>query len=230
MAKLKTELKAILDRYGIDYQDKDKLWDCHGTLVLYHKAYEIIAAQESILFDPPTIIEGSSENKIVAMLVVGRMGDRYEWSVGEAAPGNNKNPYPYAMAEKRAKDRVIAKLVGLSAYVYSEEEADDFKSGARVPVTNGGGSPAGIWAAVKETVPSLPVTPPPAKPASSVSEALAQIKALPYTAEAVGKWQALNNEKLDALQEKQPAAYDKIMDAINTRLDDIDQLNAASAA
>ena len=31
------------------------------------------------------------------------------------------------MAEKRAKDRVILKLIGLSGDVYSEEEADDFK-------------------------------------------------------------------------------------------------------
>ena len=32
------------------------------------------------------------------------------------------------MAEKRAKDRVILKLVGLHGDVYSEEEADDFKA------------------------------------------------------------------------------------------------------
>ena len=134
MATLKKELKDILDRYDIDPRDKSQIWDCHGTLVLYHKAYEIIAAKENIRFDPPTIIEASSEKKTVAILVTGRMGDRAEWSIGEAAPGNNKNSYPYAMAEKRAKDRVIAKLVGLAAYVYSEDEADDFKSGDRKPV------------------------------------------------------------------------------------------------
>jgi hypothetical protein len=32
------------------------------------------------------------------------------------------------MAEKRAKDRVILKLVGLHGDVYSEEEADEFKN------------------------------------------------------------------------------------------------------
>ena len=31
------------------------------------------------------------------------------------------------MAEKRAKDRVILKLAGLHGYVYSEDEAEDFK-------------------------------------------------------------------------------------------------------
>jgi hypothetical protein len=36
------------------------------------------------------------------------------------------------MAEKRGKDRVILKLAGLQG-VYSEEEADDFKSSAPEP-------------------------------------------------------------------------------------------------
>lgn len=134
MATLKPELKTILDRYGINPRDKSQIWDCHGTLVLYHKAYEIIAAKESIRFDPPTIIEASSEKKTVAILVAGHMGDRSEWSIGEASPTNSKNSYPYAMAEKRAKDRVIAKLVGLAAYVYSEDEADEFTTGDRKPV------------------------------------------------------------------------------------------------
>jgi hypothetical protein len=132
MAILKAELREILDRYGIDPRDKSQLWDCHGTLVLYHRAYEIIAAKEAIRFDAPVIIEADSKDKIVAMLVTGRMNDRSEWSIGEAAPANCKNAYPYAMAEKRAKDRVIAKLAGLAAYVYSEAEAEEFKDGAPV--------------------------------------------------------------------------------------------------
>lgn len=141
MATLKPELRAILDECGIDPRDKTQIWDCHGTLVLYHKAYEIIAAKRGIKFDPPTVIEAHSESKIVALCVVGHWGDRTEWSIGEAAPGNNKNAYPYAMAEKRAKDRVVAKLVGLAAHVYSEDEADSFKDDPREPVerTNGAG-------------------------------------------------------------------------------------------
>lgn len=128
MAKLKKELKDILEKYGIDPTDKSKLWDCHGTLVLYHKAYEVIAAKENIIFDPPQIIETNAKDKMCVVLVVGRMGERSEWSFGEAAPYNSKNSYPFAMAEKRAKDRVIGKLVGLAQYVYSEDEADEFKA------------------------------------------------------------------------------------------------------
>lgn len=128
MATLKKELREILEKYGIDPQDKSQLWDCHGTLVLYHKAYEIIAAKEKIVFDAPTVIEGNASEKIVSILVIGRMGERFEWSFGEASPANLRSAYPYAMAEKRAKDRVIAKLVGLAQYVYSEDEADEFKN------------------------------------------------------------------------------------------------------
>jgi len=151
MATLKPELKTILERYGIDPRDKSQVWDCHGTLVLYHKAYEIIAAKEGIRFDPPTVIEASSKDKTVSLLVVGHMDNRSEWSIGEAAPGNCKNAYPYAMAEKRAKDRVIAKLVGLAAYVYSEDEADEFKD-AKPSARKGGASadPVGVALAVMD--------------------------------------------------------------------------------
>ena len=40
------------------------------------------------------------------------------------------------MAEKRAKDRVILKLVGLHGHVYSEEEADDFKKARPVSISD----------------------------------------------------------------------------------------------
>ena len=102
-------------------------WDCHGTPVALHKALEQVAAHQGITFDPPVIIEANAEKKTVAMQVSGRLGDKVEWSVGEATPYNNKNSYPYAMAEKRAKDRVILKLIGVAGFVYSEDEADDLK-------------------------------------------------------------------------------------------------------
>ncbi|OQW34135.1 MAG: hypothetical protein A4E20_11925 [Nitrospira sp. SG-bin2] len=116
----------ILKTYELD--PKEALWDCHGTFVMYHRYCEIIAAKAGIRFDAPQIVEAKTADKIAVICVTGHMGvERSEWSFGEAAPSNNKNAYPYAMAEKRAKDRVILKLVGLAGFVYSEEEADDFK-------------------------------------------------------------------------------------------------------
>lgn len=102
-------------------------WDCHGTYVLLHKALEKVAAHKGVVFDPPQILCANVTQKESVVMVVGRMGERSEWSIGEAAPYNNKNSYPFAMAEKRAKDRVILKLVGLHGDVYSEDEADAFK-------------------------------------------------------------------------------------------------------
>lgn len=126
MAKpLPPRLIEILKDIGLT--EKQASWDCHGTPVVLHKALEKIAAHHNIVFDAPKFIETDAQAKVAVICVTGHMGEATEWSIGEAAPYNNKNSYPYAMAEKRAKDRVILKLVGLHGDVYSEEEADDFK-------------------------------------------------------------------------------------------------------
>lgn len=111
---------------------KTSTWDCHGTRVILHKALEKIAAKRGIEFDTPVHLVTDPANKQVAIQVTGTMrtaqgGLIKEWSIGEVSPANCKNAYPFAMAEKRAKDRVILKLAGLHGYVYSEDEAEDFK-------------------------------------------------------------------------------------------------------
>jgi hypothetical protein len=127
--KLDPRLLEILTTYG--ERPEDALWDCHGTWVAYHAAVERIAAKAGVWFELPMIVESNTQSKTVAIAVRGIMGrgddKREEWSFGEASPANNKNAYPYAMAEKRAKDRVTLKLVGMHGLVYSEEESDDFK-------------------------------------------------------------------------------------------------------
>ena len=123
---LNPKLVEIFKKYNMNAEES--LWNCHGTWVAYHKSIEEIGAKAGVSFSKPEIIEGNTSSKIVALLAFGSLGDRSEWSVGECSPSNNKNAYPYAMAEKRAKDRVILKLVGLHGFVYSEEESDDFKS------------------------------------------------------------------------------------------------------
>lgn len=51
-------------------------------------------------------------------------------SFGECSPSNNTNNYPIAMAEKRAKARVVLQLSGLYMDgIYSEDESEDFKNG-----------------------------------------------------------------------------------------------------
>ena len=125
MAKIPEQLKQIFQELHLEPQDA--VWDCHGTPVVLHKALELVAAHKRITFDSPVMIEADAQTKSVVMLVTGHLGDQVEWSIGEATPYNNKNSYPFAMAEKRAKDRVILKLINVAGYVYSQEEADSFK-------------------------------------------------------------------------------------------------------
>lgn len=128
-------ISTVLEKYGLN--PDTSCWDCHGTMVIYHKACQIIAMQAGIEFGAPMIVQSDAEKGIVVILVEGTMptanGSRTDWSFGEASPTNNKNSYPYAMAEKRAKDRITLSLAGIHGYVYSEMEADDFRESAPEP-------------------------------------------------------------------------------------------------
>jgi hypothetical protein len=127
MGKLDPKLAEFKDAYDIS---SDEMWEVRrgGAWAIKHVALERVAAQQGITFEVPQFAEKDSANGIVAMMVVGHLKDRSEWSMGEAAPSNNKNAYPYAMAEKRAKDRVILKLLNTTgAPLYSDEESEDFK-------------------------------------------------------------------------------------------------------
>lgn len=125
MSNMDPRVQEVLKKYHDN--PKAAVWNCHGTWVAYHKDLEVVAAKAGITFDPPMVLEANGASKTAALCVTGHMADRSEWSIGEASPANNKNGYPFAMAEKRAKDRVILKLLGLSGFVFSEEEADSFK-------------------------------------------------------------------------------------------------------
>lgn len=116
-------VQEVLDRFGID--PRRALWDCHGTWIIYHKYVEMIAAKAGAVLDSPHIVHADPAEKLVVICITGQLGDRTEWSFGEAAPYNNKNAYPFAMAEKRAKDRVILKLVGLAGHVYTDQDVYD---------------------------------------------------------------------------------------------------------
>ncbi len=117
---LEKALKDVSETVG------DATWDCHGTPVVLHKALEKIAAKKGIEFDDPVHLLTNPANKEVVIQVTGRLGDRQEWSIGEVSAKNCRNEYPFAMAEKRAKDRVILKLLGVAGDTYSEDESDQF--------------------------------------------------------------------------------------------------------
>lgn len=131
MAELDPRIEAVRKQYGLAATDFWELPQKKGTWVAKHSALEVAAAKAGIMFDNPIIVEGKSEAGIAAVSVRGELPaadgsplGRAEWSIGEASPKNNKNAYPWAMAEKRAKDRVILKLIGIHGLVYSDNEMD----------------------------------------------------------------------------------------------------------
>lgn len=125
--KLDPRIEIIRERYGLDAADFWELPQKKGTWVAKHAALEVAAVKAGIVFDMPVIVEKDASALITSMIVQGVMGDRTEWATGETNPSNyhvtGKQPsYPWAMAEKRAKDRVILKLIGIHGLVYSEDE------------------------------------------------------------------------------------------------------------
>lgn len=129
---LDPRIEVIREKYGLDKADFWELPQKKGTWLVKHAALEVAAAQAGIVFDNPLIIEASSAEGVAVISVRGELPPpadkavgQSEWSTGEASPKNNKNAYPWAMAEKRAKDRVILKLIGIHGLVYSEDEMSD---------------------------------------------------------------------------------------------------------
>lgn len=127
---LDPRIEAVRDAYGLAVEDFWKIPQ-NGQWVCKHAALEVVATKANVEWSAPQIIEAKTEAGVAVLAVTGKMGARVEWATGEASPKNNKNSYPWAMAEKRAKDRVVLKLVGIHGLVYSEDEADDFKQPAK---------------------------------------------------------------------------------------------------
>ena len=125
MADIPEAIKKHLHDLGLSRDQA--CWEVRkgrGIWAVKHFACERIAAKLGIKFDEPKPLAVGPD--FVSLCVTGRLGDLSEWSVGEASASTSQNKYYCAMAEKRAKDRVILKLIGVHGQVYAEDEADDF--------------------------------------------------------------------------------------------------------
>jgi hypothetical protein len=138
MAAFPKEIAEFMAEYGVTF---DEVWKIPqgNAYAIKHKALERVAAKRRILFDAPQVLEANGIGKSVAICVTGYFfspehgkSDHREWSIGEASPANNKNAYCYAMAEKRAKDRVILKLLNIHGALYSEDELDERRQNPHV--------------------------------------------------------------------------------------------------
>lgn len=138
---LDPRIEAVRAKYDLPVSDfwqipQNKQWVCK------HAALEIVATKANVEWSAPQIVQADTANGIAVMIVSGKMADRVEWATGEASPKNNKNSYPWAMAEKRAKDRVVLKLVGIHGLVYSEDEMpDEVRTKPTEPANTGNAAP-----------------------------------------------------------------------------------------
>jgi hypothetical protein len=128
------EIRDLFQKHKISLS-RDDVWEVQGNPVVKHQALERLSSALRIIWHKPEVLRAERDEAV--LIVTGNLpGGPSEWSIGEAVIGQNllaRNKtavYPYAMAEKRAKDRVILKLAGLYGS-HSEEEADDFKQGAK---------------------------------------------------------------------------------------------------
>jgi hypothetical protein len=129
MASPSKAVKEFMAKYSIA---SDEIWEVHGsTWVVKHKALERVAVEVGVVWLRPSVQLCDPAAKTAVICAFGKLGDREEWSFGEASPANNKNSYPVAMAEKRARDRVILKLLVTHGALYSESEADEFEEPRR---------------------------------------------------------------------------------------------------
>ena len=125
------KLKFLKDKYKLD--SKEDFWKLTSNVyVITHKAVQKIAKMENVIFEDPIIIDSSMEHCVLkgnACIINDGKKISEEWTFGEAdLKLNCQNKYPFAMSEKRLKDRLTLKLISAYEYgVYSEEEADDFK-------------------------------------------------------------------------------------------------------
>lgn len=134
MAAPSKKILDFMERYKID---ADEIWQLPGgkSHAVLHSALERVANEQEIEFEAPFHIHDMGEAGC-SLAAYGKLQEIRVWTMGEATPKNCKNPYYALMAEKRLKDRLTLKLLGIHGMggVYSEDEADEFgDAGERLP-------------------------------------------------------------------------------------------------
>lgn len=210
MAEINEKLSKLLKEVGevVDVRDKNSaVWSLpqnKNALIVKHKALEKISAHLGMWFDPPTIIESDTEKKIVSLVVQGYIDDgkgkNTAWSIGEVSPQNTSNKYVYAMAEKRAIDRVILKLLGVHGDFYSQAEIDEGEVSDKD--TSSKPDPK-VVSAIKEIFTTF-------------------LKAQNTREELVGFWKN-NPQPLNILKDMSMETYQEIETAFKKRAEDIKQ-------
>ena len=121
--KIDPIVKEILEE--LKFNPSECLWEKHGATCMKHRYIEIAGQEKGVVIESLDEVEKNSAEGVVAIKCTASLSKAKVITYGEATPKNNKNGYPYAMAEKRAIDRAILKLIGIHGFVYSDDEVDD---------------------------------------------------------------------------------------------------------
>jgi hypothetical protein len=123
-------LKQVYEKYNLD-KDED-IFKVHNTHIITKTGIQKIASAEGFKYDFD-VIESQPDYSAVKC-TISKDGDVLSRSFGSAEKANVKNAQKYylEMAEKRAKARAILIAIDAHGYLYSEEEADDFKQQPQV--------------------------------------------------------------------------------------------------
>ena len=219
------DVKMIADRFkeaGVRLGGDDT-WKVQGKPVIKHSALERLAAGCSISFDAPQVLRSEADECVI--VVTGRMGDKVEWSIGEARIGlnyrvsGNQAGYPYAMAEKRAKDRVIIKLVGLHG-VYSSEESDDFRDAPKDDARPATAAPPRVTSGQQQETPFDDGESAHGNSPGTIAATLCKALQGARTPEELAQWKTDNREAVLALPKHYKAdvvaAFDMHMERLET--------------
>lgn len=130
------EIRALFEKHKATLGERD-VWHVQGQPVIKHSALERLAVAINIQWVKVEVIRNERDEAVV--LVYGKRGDKeyVEFSFGEAVIGLNyrvsgkQAAYVWAMAEKRAKDRVIIKLADLHG-AYSSEDTFELDEPAQI--------------------------------------------------------------------------------------------------
>jgi len=118
---LNETVKQIISGLGLDW--KEALWQHpqSGLWLMLHRYVEIAGAKAGVKYDHEPV-EFNTSHGVAVVKCTATLGNNTVVTFGEASPKNNKNSYPVSMAEKRAYDRAVLKLIGVHGFIYSEDE------------------------------------------------------------------------------------------------------------
>lgn len=140
-------IRELQQKYKLDKSD---FWELkrggRSIWIVCHDAVEKIGLEEHIVIDEPVWLAcGVGESETWAVQVSGYKAEGLNgksphiWTTGEASSKNCKGGYPVAITEKRAKDRLILKLINAYEFgIYSDSEAEDFKQNQSAKYDPGG--------------------------------------------------------------------------------------------